>query len=146
MRAPQNHSVRGSPAPDGAGALFGKSGLVAQRLERLHDTQEVSSSNLDEPTLRLSSQYAAPYLCQPALSGGEGSLKNLFEAGMLLTMTTPLETFSKQYLKQDRLDVRPGDTVKVHQKVQEGGKERVQVFEGIVLARKIGRASCRERV
>lgn len=38
-----------------------------------------------------------------------------------------------------RLDFRAGDTVKVWQKVKEGDKARLQVFEGIVLARKHGR-------
>ena len=33
---------------------------------------------------------------------------------------------------------RPGDTVKVHQRIKEGGKERVQIFEGLVIARKGG--------
>ena len=33
---------------------------------------------------------------------------------------------------------RVGDTVKVHQRIKEGGKERVQVFEGLVIARKGG--------
>lgn len=36
------------------------------------------------------------------------------------------------------MDIRPGDTVRVHQKVEEKGKTRIQVFEGIVLARKHG--------
>lgn len=36
------------------------------------------------------------------------------------------------------LDMRPGDTVKVYQKIQEKGKTRLQVFEGLVLARKHG--------
>jgi large subunit ribosomal protein L19 len=36
------------------------------------------------------------------------------------------------------VDVRTGDTVRVHQKIEEGGKTRVQVFEGIVIARKHG--------
>jgi large subunit ribosomal protein L19 len=35
-------------------------------------------------------------------------------------------------------DVRPGDTIKVHQKIKEGGKERIQIFEGIVIGRKHG--------
>lgn len=35
-------------------------------------------------------------------------------------------------------DIRPGDTVKVHQKIQEKGKTRIQIFEGVVLARKHG--------
>lgn len=41
-------------------------------------------------------------------------------------------------LKQNPPEVRPGDTVRVHQIVREGNKERIQVFEGIVIARKNG--------
>jgi len=37
------------------------------------------------------------------------------------------------------LDLRAGDTVKVHQVIQEKGKIRLQVFEGLVLARKHGK-------
>ena len=33
---------------------------------------------------------------------------------------------------------KPGDTIKVHQRIKEGGKERVQIFEGLVIARKGG--------
>jgi large subunit ribosomal protein L19 len=36
------------------------------------------------------------------------------------------------------LDIRAGDTVKVHQKIKEGDKSRIQIFEGLVLARKHG--------
>lgn len=36
------------------------------------------------------------------------------------------------------MDIRPGYTVKVYQKVKEGKKERVQAFEGLVIARKHG--------
>lgn len=36
------------------------------------------------------------------------------------------------------LDIRAGDVVRVHQKIQEKGKTRLQVFEGLVLARKHG--------
>lgn len=46
-------------------------------------------------------------------------------------MTTATETTTKT-------DMRPGDVVRVHQKIQEGEKSRIQVFEGIVLARKHG--------
>jgi large subunit ribosomal protein L19 len=35
-------------------------------------------------------------------------------------------------------DIRPGDVVRVHQKIQEKGKTRIQIFEGMVLARKHG--------
>ncbi len=37
-----------------------------------------------------------------------------------------------------KLDLRAGDTVKVSQKIQEKGKTRLQIFEGLVLARKHG--------
>ena len=40
----------------------------------------------------------------------------------------------KDYLKKDIPEIRPGDTVKVHIKVVEGGRERVQIFQGIVIA------------
>jgi len=36
------------------------------------------------------------------------------------------------------LGIRSGDTVRVHQKIQEKGKTRIQIFEGLVLARKHG--------
>ncbi len=36
------------------------------------------------------------------------------------------------------LGIRPGDTVRVHQKIEEKGKTRIQIFEGLVLARKHG--------
>jgi large subunit ribosomal protein L19 len=41
-------------------------------------------------------------------------------------------------LKLDVPKFRPGDTVKVYSKVLEGGKERVQMFEGVVIVRKGG--------
>jgi len=45
----------------------------------------------------------------------------------------------KSYLRIDVPDIRPGDTVRVHQKVREGDKERVTPFEGLVIARKHGK-------
>lgn len=41
-------------------------------------------------------------------------------------------------LRQDLPDFGPGDTVRVHVKVREGDKERLQVFEGTVLRRRAG--------
>ncbi len=42
-------------------------------------------------------------------------------------------------MKEDLPGIRPGDTVKVHQKIKEKNKDRIQVFEGQVLARKHGK-------
>jgi len=54
-------------------------------------------------------------------------------------MTTKLEIFNQTQLKKDLPDVRPGDTVRIYQKIKEGDKERVQTFEGLVIARKHGK-------
>lgn len=45
----------------------------------------------------------------------------------------------KSYLRTDLPEIRPGDTVKVTQKVKEGDKERLSSFEGLVLACKHGK-------
>ncbi len=45
---------------------------------------------------------------------------------------------TQQYLRDDIPDFRSGDTVKVHVRLKEGEKERIQIFEGLVIARKHG--------
>jgi large subunit ribosomal protein L19 len=45
-----------------------------------------------------------------------------------------LESVGSDYLKSDMPQINPGDTVKAHLKVREGGKERIQIFEGVVIA------------
>jgi large subunit ribosomal protein L19 len=49
-----------------------------------------------------------------------------------------IETVEKEFLRSDIPEFRPGDTVRVHAKVVEGGRERIQVFEGIVIRRQGG--------
>lgn len=44
-----------------------------------------------------------------------------------------IQKVEQKYRKHAVVDVRTGDTVRVHQKVKEGNKERVQVFEGVVI-------------
>lgn len=44
-----------------------------------------------------------------------------------------IKKVEQQYRKHAVVDVRTGDTVRVHQKVKEGAKERVQMFEGVVI-------------
>ena len=44
----------------------------------------------------------------------------------------------QSYLRHDIPEFRPGDTVKVHVRVVEGGRERVQVFQGVVIGRQNG--------
>lgn len=53
-------------------------------------------------------------------------------------MTDILREAEKFSLRGDRPAFGPGDTVRVHVKVKEGEKERIQVFAGIVIARRGG--------
>jgi len=46
-----------------------------------------------------------------------------------------IEKFQARFQKSDVPALRPGDTVKVHVKIREGDKERIQVFEGTVIAK-----------
>jgi large subunit ribosomal protein L19 len=43
-----------------------------------------------------------------------------------------------KYGKKNPPQVKPGDTVRVHQRIKEGEKERIQIFEGLVIATKHG--------
>ncbi len=47
-----------------------------------------------------------------------------------------IKKIEQEQLKQDVADFNVGDTVKVHCRVVEGGKERVQIFAGLVIARR----------
>ncbi|MEA3356268.1 MAG: 50S ribosomal protein L19 [Candidatus Bipolaricaulota bacterium] len=46
-----------------------------------------------------------------------------------------LRAVEREYMKEDVDEFRPGDIVRVHERVQEGSKQRIQIFEGIVLKR-----------
>jgi len=49
-----------------------------------------------------------------------------------------IRMIEEEQMKKDLPDFRPGDTVRVHVRVIEGARERIQVFEGIVIKRKGG--------
>lgn len=51
---------------------------------------------------------------------------------------TIMELVEKEQMKSEVPDFKAGDTVKVHAKVQEGEKQRIQVFEGVVICKKKG--------
>ena len=48
-------------------------------------------------------------------------------------MSSVISAIEAKYRKHDVVDVKSGDTVKVHQKIKEGNKERIQIFEGLVI-------------
>ncbi len=48
-------------------------------------------------------------------------------------MSNLVESLQREQMRGDLPDFRIGDTVKVHVKIREGDKERIQVFEGVVI-------------
>lgn len=48
-------------------------------------------------------------------------------------MQSVIQKINEKFKKHAVVDVRTGDTVKVHQKIREGNKERVQIFQGLVI-------------
>ena len=49
-----------------------------------------------------------------------------------------IKALNKEQLEKELPVVKIGDTVRVHVKVKEGSRERIQIFEGIVIAKKHG--------
>ena len=49
-----------------------------------------------------------------------------------------MKALTSQYMKEELPAMNIGDTVRVHVKIKEGARERVQVFEGTIIARKHG--------
>ena len=49
-----------------------------------------------------------------------------------------MKALTSQYMKQELPEVQVGDTVRVHVKIKEGSRERIQIFEGTVIAKKHG--------
>jgi len=46
-----------------------------------------------------------------------------------------VDSIERQQLKENQPDFRPGDTLRVHVRIVEGEKERIQVFEGVCIRR-----------
>jgi large subunit ribosomal protein L19 len=58
-----------------------------------------------------------------------------------VSLASVVKSISSSFIKSDLPDFKPGDVVRVHAKIIEGTKERVQVFEGLVLKRSKGTTS-----
>lgn len=61
---------------------------------------------------------------------------NICVEGGRMQVSNKLTEITKEQLKTDIPEFRPGDTVKVHVKVVEGSRERIQIFEGVVIKRR----------
>ena len=50
-----------------------------------------------------------------------------------------IETIEKEQMRLDIPDFKAGDTIRVHARITEGEKERIQIFQGVVLRKRKGR-------
>ncbi len=50
-----------------------------------------------------------------------------------------IEALEREQMRLDIPDFRAGDTVKVHAKIKEGDKERIQIFQGVVIRKRKGK-------
>lgn len=50
-----------------------------------------------------------------------------------------IETIEKEQMRLDIPDFKAGDTIRVHARIKEGEKERIQIFQGLVLRKRKGR-------
>ena len=48
-------------------------------------------------------------------------------------MQSVIQKINEKFMNSAVVDVKSGDTVKVHQKIKEGNKERIQIFQGLVI-------------
>ena len=55
------------------------------------------------------------------------------------SLSNHVEAVANKFIKTNIPDFRPGDTVKVHARIVEGAKERIQVFQGVVIKRHDGK-------
>ena len=53
-------------------------------------------------------------------------------------MNNIIENLEKEQMRLDIPDFKPGDTIRVHAKIKEGEKERIQVFQGVVIRKRKG--------
>ena len=72
----------------------------------------------------------------PCLPAGRRNPNSELERGG--SKMNPMELVEREQLRTDLPDFRVGDTVRIHVKIIEGEKERVQLFEGVVIRRKRG--------
>ena len=49
-----------------------------------------------------------------------------------------IENLEKEHMRLDIPDFKPGDTIRIHARIKEGEKERVQVFQGLVIRKRKG--------
>lgn len=49
-----------------------------------------------------------------------------------------VETIEKEQMRLDIADFKPGDTIRVHARIKEGEKERIQIFQGAVIRKRKG--------
>src|SRR5689334_20732572 len=69
---------------------------------------------------------------------GRGTPAHAYRSTRNHVMDTAIADLEQTQVRQDIPDFRPGDTLKVHVRVKEGNRSRIQVFQGVVIRRQGG--------
>lgn len=108
------------------------------KLERKREIREGSMTGADDTTNNTTNAGDAPTQQEQAAEPTQTKRATKREPTSLAEALTAITSSS---LKTDLPELNIGDTVRVHAKIVEGNKERIQVFEGIVLKRAKGKHS-----
>ena len=73
---------------------------------------------------------------EPQVVNREWEVGNRIKGRVIMNGT--IDLIEKEHINLEIPDFQPGDTIKVHSKIIEGDKQRIQVFEGVVIGRKGG--------
>jgi len=73
---------------------------------------------------------------EPQVVNREWEVGNRIKGRAIMNGT--IDLIEKEHINLEIPDFQPGDTIKVHSKIIEGDKQRIQVFEGVVIGRKGG--------
>jgi large subunit ribosomal protein L19 len=107
-------------------------------------TQETAAdeSKVEEAAVEEASTEAEPVEPEPEPEPDEAEPKAKPSKETLkkkkVAKVNKVELFNKKYLRDDIPEFKAGDTVRVHYRIVEGDKTRIQAYEGVVIARKHG--------
>ena len=108
--------------------------LLGPSLRNLDMPAEINESKSDTKTDSSGAGAALP----SSVSSLDGSVAAELSGGKKLTPHDLLRVFEQKQLKSNLPEIYVGDTIRVGVRIREGNKERVQPYEGVVIAKRHG--------
>ena len=106
-------------------------GVVALLVILIANSDQTSGMNyrFERKVMKITKAHCSATIVVIGMNSGRRSV---------VIMSNLIDQITKEYLKSDVPDFRPGDSVKVHVRIKEGDKERTQIFEGLVIKKRGG--------